>query len=313
MVSLDYRREIRGLLLLSLFIMVVPLVFFPKDFGLRMDMPFSLLSAFELGWYVVILFILFSKASVLWVLFLAFLVLLYRFSVGIGFGLFLVAMFSLDLSFSLKSGVYQYLPSLLLQAIMSPFILKSSFELLMKRPGRRRKVLEIPKKMTPEGSSTFSTNQMSNSGGNEMKVTSSTEEKCRTKGVDLEGALHYLREYSGVKGAILVDHEGLVVACDRLPDLDPEAFASLAVSLKEANNSLLKRISESGLERVGIHTPDVWVSLNQILSLTLVTVADRNTDELLSVRISQATGMIRRYLEQRYNQEILKGVEDRNV
>ena len=53
--SPDYRREIRGVLLLSLFIMVVPLVFFPKDFGLRMDMPFSLLSAFELGWYVVIL------------------------------------------------------------------------------------------------------------------------------------------------------------------------------------------------------------------------------------------------------------------
>jgi predicted regulator of Ras-like GTPase activity (Roadblock/LC7/MglB family) len=313
MVSPEYRREIRGVLLLSLFIMVVPLVFFPKDFGLRVDMPFSLLSAFELGWYMVILFIVFSKASVLWVLFCALLVLLYRFFVGIGFGLFLVAMFSLDLSFSLKSGICQYLPSLLLQAMMSPFILKSSFELLMRRAGRQRKILEIPKEMTPEGSSVFSTLQMSKSGENQMKVTSFAEEKSRTKGADLESALHYLREYSGVKGAILVDPEGLVVACDRLPDLDPETFASLALSLKQANNSLLKRITENGLERVGIHTPDLWISLNQILSLTLVTVADRNTDELLSVRISQATVMIRRYLEQRYTQEILKGVEDRNV
>ena len=311
--SPDYRREIRGVLLLSLFIMVVPLVFFPKDFGLRMDMPFSLLSAFELGWYVVILFILFSKASVLRVLFLAFLILLYRFSVGIGFGLFLVAMFSLDLSFSLKLGIHQYLPSFLLQATMSPFILKSSFEMLMRKPGRRKKVLETPKKITPEGPSTFLKTQISKSGGDQMKVTSFTEEKSRAKGGDLESALRYLREYSGVKGAILVDNEGLVVACDRLSDLDPETFASLAVSLKEANNSFLKSISEIGLERIGIHTPDLWISLNQILGFTLVTVADRNTDELLSVRISQATGIIRKYLEQRYNQEILKGVEDPNV
>ena len=96
-VTSDHGREIRGVLLLSLFIMVVPLIFFQKDFGLIVDMPFSLLSAFELGWYVVIFFILFSKASVLWVIFLALLTLAYRLSVGIGSGLFLVALFSLNL------------------------------------------------------------------------------------------------------------------------------------------------------------------------------------------------------------------------
>lgn len=309
--TIDYKREIRGLLLVSLFIMVVPLIFFPKDFGLRLDMPFSLLSAFELGWYVVIFFILFSKASALWVLFLALLALLYRLSVGIGFGLFLVAMFSLDLSFSLKLGIYQYLPAFLLQAIMSPFILKSSFEMLMKKPTRRKKVSEGFKKITPESPSTFFQTQISKSGRDQMKVTYSTkEEKKTTKRADLESALHYLREYSGVRGAILVDDEGLVVACDSLSDLDPEIFASLAVSLKEANNILLKRIDEKGLKRMGIHTPNLWISLNQILCFTLVTVADNNTDELLSVRISQATGMIKKHLEQEYNQKILKDVED---
>jgi predicted regulator of Ras-like GTPase activity (Roadblock/LC7/MglB family) len=309
-VSPDYRSEIRGVLLLSLFIMVVPLVFFPNDLGLRMDMPFFLLSTFELGWYVVILIILFSKASVLRVFLLAFLILLYRFSVGIGFGLFLVAMFSLDLSFSLKSGIHQYLPSVLLQAVMSPFILKSSFEMLTRRPGRRKKVSESPEETIPESPSAFLQTQTPKPRGDQMKVTSSTEEKDRAQSADLENALHYLREYSGVKGALLVDDEGLVVACDRSSDLDPETFASLAVSLKQANDLFLKRINEKGLERIGIHTPDLWISLNQILSFTLVIVAHRHTDELLSVRISQATGMIKKHLEQRYNHQILKGVED---
>jgi len=308
--SPDYRGEIRGVLLLSLFIMVVPLVFFPKDFGLRMDMPFSLLSAFELGWYVVISLVLFSRASVLRVLSFAFLMLFYRFSVGIGFGLFLVVMFSLDLSFSLKSGIYQYLPSVLLQVLMSPFILKSSFEMLMKRRGRRQKVSESPKETIPESPSPFFQTEIPKPGGDQMKLTSSVQEKNRAQSADMESALNYLREYSGVKGAILVDNEGLVVACDGSSDSDPETFASLAVSLKKANNLFLKRINEKELERIGIHTPDLWISLNQILSFTLVIVADCHTDELLSVRISQATAMIKKHLEQRYNQEILKGVED---
>lgn len=306
----DYRREVRGVLLLSLFIMVVPLIFFPKDFGLRADIPFSLLSAFELGWYVVIFFILFSKASGLWVLFLSLLTFAYRVSVGIGFGLFLVAMFSLNLPFSLKLGMYQYLPAFLLQVIMSPFVLKAFFEILMKKPERRKKGSEGLRKIIPERTLTVGETQMSKLGENQMKVTPSYEDKKRTRRSDFESALRYLREYSGVKGAILVDNEGLVVASDRLPDLDPEIFAAWAICLKEANNNLLEKINESKSERIGILTPNLWINLNQILTFTLITVADRHTEELLSVRISQVTGMIKKHLEQSYNQKILKGVED---
>jgi predicted regulator of Ras-like GTPase activity (Roadblock/LC7/MglB family) len=309
-VTSDQSRETRGILLLSLFIVVVPLIFFPKDFGLRMDMSSFLLFAFELGWYVVIFFVLFSKASALWVVFFALLTLAYRFSVGICSGLFLVAMFSLDLSSALKLGIHHYLPAFLLQAMMSPFILKSSFEMIMKkRPAGSKKDYEGLKKTTPETPLTFFESQISKSGRDQMRVSSSTEKK-RAKKADVEDALHYLREYSGVKGAILVDNLGLVVGGDTSSDFDPELFASLAICLKEANHNLLKKINESNLERIGIHTPNLWISLNQILSFALVTVADRHTDELLSVRISQAAGMIKKHLEERYSQKILKGVEE---
>lgn len=306
----DQRREVRGILLLSLFLMVVPLIFFPKDFGLRIDLSSFLLFAFELGWYVVIFFVLFSRASVLAVIFLALLTLAYRFSVGICSGLFLAAMFSLDLSSALKLGIHHYLPAFLLQAMMSPFILKSPFDMVMKkRHAGPKKEYEGLKKITQETPLTFFESQISKSGRDQMRVSSSTEKK-RVKKADLEDALHYLREYSGVKGAILVDNGGLVVGGDTSSDFDPELFASLTICLKEANHNLLKKINESNLERIGIHTPNLWISLNQILSFTLVTVADRHTDELLSVRISQAAGMIKKHLEERYSQKILKGVEE---
>jgi predicted regulator of Ras-like GTPase activity (Roadblock/LC7/MglB family) len=309
-VTSDPKREIRGILLISLFIMVVPLIFFPKDFGLKANLSSFLLSAFELGWYVVIFFILFSRASVLWVISFALLTFIYRLSVGICSGLFLVAMFSLDLSSSLKLGIHRYLPAFFLQAMMSPFVLRSSFEMLMKKPTGQKKESEGLKKISPEKPSPFFGTEISKSWREEMKAMSSIEEKKRAKKGELEVALHYLREYSGVKGVILVDNEGLVVGGDTLSDFDPELFASLAICLKEANRNLLEKINESQLERIGIHTPHLWISLNQILYFTLVTVADRHTDELLSVRISQAVGMIRKHLEERYNQKILKGVEE---
>jgi predicted regulator of Ras-like GTPase activity (Roadblock/LC7/MglB family) len=309
-VTSDQRREVRGILLLSLFLMVVPLIFFPKDFGLRVDMSSPSLFAFELGWYVVIFFVLFSKASALWVIFLALFTLSYRFCVGICSGLFLAAMFSLNLSSALKLGIHLYLPAFLLQAMMSPFILKSSFEMIIKkRPAGSKKDYEGFKKTTTETPLTFLESQISKSGRDQMRTSSSTEKK-RVKKADLEEALHYLREYSGVKGAILVDNGGLVVGGDTSSDFDPELFASIAICLREANHNFLKKINESDLERIGIHTSNLWISLNQILSFTLVTVADRHTDELLSVRISQAAGMIKKHLEERYSQKILKGVEE---
>lgn len=310
----DYRREIRGIFLISLFIMVVPLIFFPKDFGLKLNVSTSLLPVLELSWYTVIFLFSFSKVSILWVIFFSILTLVYRLSLGIGFGLFLVVMPSEGFSFSLTRIIYQYSPAFLLQVIMAPFVLKSSFEIFMKKSTGQKDEFEGLKQITPETPSAFLQTQVSKSGRMGMRATSLIEGKKGTRRADLESALRYLREYSGVKGAILVDDEGLVVACDRSSDLDPEIFASMAVSLKEANDLLLEnRINEKGLERMGIHTPNLWISLNQILNFTLVTIADGHTDELLSVRISQVTGMIKKNLEQRYSEKILKGVEDPNV
>lgn len=125
----------------------------------------------------------------------------------------------------------------------------------------------------------------------------------------LENFLHYLREYAGVRAAVLVDREGLVVAEDSSSDSDPEMVATYAKHIKETNDRILEKMGEKTSERIGIYTPDTWICLNQIGDFTLAVVSDRRTDELLSVRIQQSTGMIRRFLCQRYQENTLKAVE----
>jgi len=295
--------------LVSFFIMVVPLIFFPRDFGLKLDWSLFLLFAFELGWYMLILFVMFSKASAPKVFLFGLLTLGYRIGLGIGFGILLLVMFPLSLSSSLQLGICQYMPAFLLQALMSPFVLKSLFESSMGKTKKaeetpmefERRVAEpLPSSFTPEISKERLDGRRSIPSQKEIKVAG--EDK-------LENILHYLREYAGVKAAILVDQEGLVVAKDSLSDYDPEKVASFARCLKETNDQILHKMGEKTSERIGIYTPDMWICLNQIEGFTLVVVSDRRTDELLSVRILQSTGMIKKILSERYQQNILKVVE----
>jgi predicted regulator of Ras-like GTPase activity (Roadblock/LC7/MglB family) len=311
-VTFDYRREMRGILLISLLIMVIPLLLFPRNLGLKSASSVSLLFALELGWYMLVLFVIFSKAAAPRVLLFALLTLVYRIGLGMGFGILLLVMFSLGLSSSLKMGVYQYLPAIFLQALVSPFVLKPAYRFLIEKAQKARAAetkATVPGGKAAEG--VPSETSLESSRGSEGIGSISKEKEIKVAAEEkLENFLHYLREYAGVKGAVLVDHEGLVVAEDSSPDLDPETVATYAKHIKETNDKILGKMGEKTSERIGIHTPDAWICLNQIEDFTLAVVSDRRTDELLSVRIQQSTGMIRRFLCQRYPEHTLKAVED---
>ncbi|MGB2990762.1 MAG: roadblock/LC7 domain-containing protein [Candidatus Zixiibacteriota bacterium] len=291
--------------------MVLPLVLFPKNLGLKFTSSVSLLFALELGWYTLVLFVIFSKAAAPRVFLFALLTLGYRIGLGIGFGILLLVMFSLALSSSVKMGIYQYLPAFLLQALVSPFVLKPFYRFLIEKtqettvaePSATMSAGRLAERVPPETS--LESNQGPEGTGSipkEKETKVAAEEK-------LENFLHYLREYAGVRAAVLVDHEGLVVAEDSSPDLDPETVATYAKHIKETNDQILDKMGEKTSERIGIYTADAWICLNQIEDFTLAVVSDRRTDELLSVRIQQSTGMIRRYFCQRYQDHGLKAVE----
>jgi predicted regulator of Ras-like GTPase activity (Roadblock/LC7/MglB family) len=310
-VTVDYRREVRGILLISLLIMVLPLLSFPRELGLKFTSSVSLLFALELGWYMLVLFVAFSKATASRVFLYALLTLGYRIGLGIGFGILLLVMFSLAFSSSIKMGIYQYLPAFLLQALVSPFVLKPVYRLLAERT-RKARATEPRTAMSAGKVAEFAPAETAAESGQGLEGTGSTSKEKETKVAPeekLENYLHYLREYAGVKAAILVDHEGLVVAEDSSSDSDPETIATYAKHIKETNDQILDQMGEETSERIGIHTADAWICLNQIEDFTLAVVSDRRTDELLSVRIQQSTGMIRRFICQRYQNDTLKVVE----
>ncbi len=306
----DYRGEIRGFLLVTCFIIVVPLIFFPKDLGLKLNWPALLLLTLELAWYAVVLLIMFSRETMSRVLPLALVTLGYRIGLGAGFGILLLAMFSLPLSTAFSLGIHRYAPVFLLQALMAPFVLRPLLEVFLRNRRAIGRAAQAASESEPAGAfvSPSVSDVLRESPDDETTIIPQKETKVVGK-ESLQGILHYLREYSGVKAAVLVDHEGLVVGNDSSSDFDAEKVASFTRHLKETNDQVLSWMGERAAERIGIHTADAWICLNQIRDFTLVVLCDRSTDDLLSVRISQSTGMIRKYLDDRYQLNVEKAVE----
>lgn len=305
----DYRSEMRGFLLITCFVVVVPLILFPRDLGIKLNLSTFLLVALELGWYAIILFIMFPKESASKVLPLAVITLGYRVGLGIGFAVLLLAMFSLPVGSAVRLGIHQYAPAFVLQAIMSPFVLRSMFEVFLRnrRVSRGARVVGFEQDVREAPVDTSS--EITEDQAETKKPVSWEREPKMSPKAGLEGILHYLKEYAGVRSVLLVDPEGLVVACDPCQNVDAERIASFSRLLKDSNDQVLHAMGEGTSERIAIHTPDVWMCFHQIGDFTLVVLSERRTDELLWVRIMQSTAMIEKFLAEKHQQNRAKAVE----
>lgn len=310
-VDIEFKRELRGFLLVSLFIMVVPLIFFPKDFGLSWGSAPVLHFLTESVWYALLFSLILQKPSLKQIVIYTSLTLGYRICLGVGFSVLLYLMLSQPFSSALGLGVYKFTPAFLVQGVMSPLVLKSLLGGIMKKQTRIEQVTPaLRNKIVDDISPSFPQGRARLDKSTEKGVFIGERDLKLNRVDNLENIIHYIREYSGVKAVILVDDEGLLIAGEVSPDQDAESLASYARNLKETNDQLLERIGEKSSERINIHTPTRWISLNQIDRFLLAVVADNTTGELLSVRIIQSLATIKRFLTERYQENILKVAEE---
>lgn len=285
-------KEYRQLFIISAFLAVFPLLFFPKNIGIEIK-PLFLFPG-EFIWYILAYFFLLPFLSFSMILLYSFFSLFLRMLISLVFGMLISFMFSYNLLLALKLGTVAYLPAILFQIILLPFVFKFSFgEKIFKLERGRR--IERSKPLP------------------EIKEESiPLHPKAEAQESNLENALSYLKEYSGVEGAFLVDPEGLVVGEESMEGLEGEKVAPLALSLEEMNTYFLKKLGESKADRIQLFTPKKWINLNRVLDFTLVTIASRNTDELLNIRIIKSAEMLKKFLKKRYGK--LLGLEEgRNV
>jgi len=113
-------------------------------------------------------------------------------------------------------------------------------------------------------------------------------------------AVDYLTEYSGVKGAIIADNEGIIIARSGPAEFDAETFAAFALAVKASIEEPLKEIARPDVEQLTVKTAQDWITIARLSPIILIVAAERHVDDLLSVRITRSLEMISTHMKAKY-------------
>ncbi|OGC76285.1 MAG: hypothetical protein A2145_01995 [candidate division Zixibacteria bacterium RBG_16_40_9] len=293
-------RETRTVILWGLFLILVPLFFYPYSQKWQLPVSWITVLIFEMIFYFAVWFFTNpgnwgrSLANTFWSL-------CFRFSEATLFGILLWVMFSLNLGLSFKQGFAYFLPAVVLHVLTAPFLLKPLLKparVIHRPPAEftKDRLIEVDKIVAEKSDPVFH-----------------KEKGWEISESYLEEILGSLTNYPGVDASLLVDQEGLVIAKNCKNNFDWESWAPLPLILELSTCQALSRIREKNIMRMDIFSNSFWISIHKVYSFSLITVSEKSTDEILNVRIEKVCERIKKYLNERYHLENLKVQEEKYV
>jgi hypothetical protein len=309
----------KRLLPATLLLLAVPLVIFPKQLGLPLANMSALTVLLEFLFYTGVVFMMENNPQFGKLLLASTVCMLYRYSLGIVFGLCVALFFSLSLTASLQLGVFSYLPVVILHIIGAPFALKPLLvSLTEKQRVRRMQPREMPARDSAQSGLTSISISREKGVVAESQVVppipevenkrhhSVTENSQASGQPDCGGfdrATRYIGEHGSVFLAAVVDNEGLLLSNFKRGGIEPEDWAPLSLLFFTANRRVLNRVA------TGLQTPDrldIFMKDHRILvareaKFSLMVIVERHADETMQIRFNQAMDMIRRHFAERYN------------
>lgn len=129
-----------------------------------------------------------------------------------------------------------------------------------------------------------------------------------------ERAVKYLGEHHAVLLAAVVDHEGLTLAAFKRGPENIERWTSYSLLFQKANEDLLHKNNQNDcLDHLDLTFGTNRLSIIRTGSFNLLVLSDSEQDDLLSIRVTQAADIIRKYTSERYGKLLLAETEEQYV
>ena len=288
--------------------LIVPLLFFPNQFGLQLARGGIVYLFYELVYYGFVGFLMQRRGNLINLAQFAGTCLIFRLTVGAVFGILVAVLYSMRLSISLSLGLSSYLPTVLLHVVATPLILKPILDDIVRAPRRvvsaspggspsaRESRASAPSERTPMRK-TITTPKAGDAAPSASRPTSMPMGDMS----GFERAVRYIGEHSAVAIAAVVDHEGLLLANYRRGNAEPEDWAPLALLLFDANQSVLSRTDAGQPEKIDLVMPGHRIIVVRNDSWALLVVADHHSDETVHIRCAQGVETISKYMRERYS------------
>lgn len=324
-------RIVQRIILYTLLALIVPMVIFPEQFGTQLARFAYVNHAYELVFYGIVIYIFQRRGSLLQLLQAAAVCLVYRLAMGAALGLLIAAVYSMNTSISLNLSLFSYLPAVFFQIAVTPFILVQLVEQLY---GPRRRRVEAPDQMGERPEVTRPAVGASRPhlpvreraplvqpaerpqpavGHEESHATSEEAPRYAHDVNGFERAVRYIGEHGSVSLAAVVDHEGLMLANFVRGALEAERWSPLALLFMQNNGAVLQRGRLEAPEKLDIMLKDKRIIVARHGVFSLMVMAERQSDDVLNIRINQGLDMVARYAAERYGDRINLNAEKVNV
>ncbi len=338
--------EVMQIVVFTLVVVLGPLLFYPHTFGAELSFTFSTLLILELLYYVIVFSVFNSGVGLKATLLGAVLATLYRFTLATLFGLMVFAPGGVEIGFAMRQGFHVYLPGFATFVLCSPFVMLSFVKWLIERldgddteevfseslEAKAAVVSSSPSfsETAPSSDSTVggavpylphtqNANASEEAQEEEFAFGADADRQRNSPGAvsysgnGFERAVNYLAEDASVRVAAVVDLDGLEVASFSRGGFETQSWSPFALSLVEENTWVLERFQQTGPHRVILHYNELRVECRLVGRLILFVVSEVHDDDLLGVRVSQASDIISKYISARYSETLFAGMEGSNV
>lgn len=320
-------RTARQIQLFSLVLLIVPMIIFPERLGTPLMRGAMIYAIYEMVYYGFVSYFFNRQASLGQIIQSAGICLIYRLAMGLLLGLLLAAMYSMTIFVSITFGLSSFLPAVVLHMLAAPFVLRPVLNTFLgvKSTVRDQKP---PSQLQPEipaaqiRSTPVATGHRKASSQKVAEIPQGWKSRpairTRTAGGPsetngFEKAVNYIGEHGAVQLAAVIDREGLLLASFVRGETIAEDIAPLAVTLLERNVVLTEELGAGSLNRIDLHMEDTRLVVVEIDQVSLMTIAQIQTDDLLNIRIIQGMEMIKRQLAERYGQTVFARAETEHV
>ncbi len=311
-------RNGRQILLLSLLLMIVPMVAFPERFGTSLGTASLANALIELVFYGLVVFFFNRKATLVKLFQVVGLCFIYRISLGVFFGALITLMYKMNFGISLTMGITSYIPGIFLHILSAPFVLKP---LIMEIIPEQKRKLTPPAEQDASNVNSGMTNialskekkqtqpiNIVTQAPASSSVSAKKYDNKETVTGELNGfdkATKYIGESATVELVAVVDNEGLLLSNYVTQDYEAEDWAPLALVLFESNGSVMQKAGLPTPKHIDFYSGQKRIILVREDSFYLMVVAEQKTDDLINIRVKQGVEIIKKYINERYDHDLV--------
>jgi len=302
-------HETRHTVLLFLIVIVLPLIIYPKNFGVGFDASPVLWVILEFLYFGVVLWTINDDPTAKGLAYSLMICFGFRLCAGVGFAVLLVLMNGVSVGTAFASGLISYKPAVLLHTLSSPFIMLTILKPLLGMSGQK---VKSRFSITPLSESSSTESVGPEQTRHEPEYVSKNPPRGRVipmqPAVDtfesspksFDHAVDHVFELSAVRFSVLLDTEGLPVAYAGDELVHRDVWAPIGRLLSEQVQSTLLRAGDLVLQGFDLSLDTYRLHSVQVCGMWLLVGADRQSEELEKVRISQAVEMIKKTFETKY-------------